>query len=80
MSWTDDGNGNYSKPSARITENHKKAIENIVILKEKAKKFDELQKLWWWLDRRTHDGKTPSSVIRYFLIDAKKYFEPYKEE
>lgn len=64
----------------RNEQRHQKFVDNIKTLKEKAEKYDELQKLWWWLDRRTHDGVTPTSAIRYFLNDAKKYFEPHKED
>lgn len=54
--------------------------EDIKFLIEQASKFEEIQKSWWWLERRTHDSNTPMSVVRYFLHDIKKYFEPYKED
>lgn len=47
---------------------------------EKAKRYDELQKWFWWLERRTHNGRTGKYVLRLFLKGIKEYFEPYKEE
>jgi hypothetical protein len=47
---------------------------------EKAKRYDELQSWFWWLKRRTHDGKTPKSVMAIFLQGISKIFDDYKEE
>lgn len=47
--------------------------------KEKAEKYDELQGWFWWLERRTHEGKTPRHVLRVFLIGIKEHFKPYKD-
>jgi hypothetical protein len=34
MSWTDDGNGNYSKPSAKIKINNRQAIRSDIMFKD----------------------------------------------
>lgn len=58
----------------------KEKQEEIEILREKAKKFDELQSWWWWLERRKHGVGIPNMNFRTFMEGISKYFEPYKEE
>jgi hypothetical protein len=45
--------------------------------REKAKRYDELQKWFWWLERRTTDEKTPKVHLRTFLKGISEYFVPY---
>lgn len=47
---------------------------------EKAKRYDELQSWYWWLEHRTHDGKTQKGYIEIFLKGIKRHFEPYEGE
>jgi hypothetical protein len=49
-------------------------------LEEKARKFDELQQWFWWIERRTHGGKTSMIHLRVFMNELKKHFEPYEED
>lgn len=74
--------GHKDKPTQPRPERPKSQhppLANLGALKEKADKFDELQRWYWWLERRTFDGKTPKVSVETFLKGIKEYFEPYDE-
>lgn len=71
--------GHKDKPTQPRPEEPKSQNPSIEALKEKAEKFDELQKWYWWLERRTHDGKSTKVNVETFLKGIKEYFEPYDE-
>ena len=48
-------------------------------MKIKAEKYDELQKWFWWLERRTNGGNTSKTNVETFLTGIKEYFEPYED-
>jgi hypothetical protein len=49
--------------------------DDIDWLVEQVEKFQEVQSWFWWLKRRTHDGKTPKSVMAIFLQGISKIFD-----
>jgi hypothetical protein len=54
-------------------------MNNKLSIEEKARRYDELQKWFWWLERRKH--YVPNrTVLKTFFKGIKEYFEEYVEE
>ena len=46
---------------------------------EKVERYDEIQSWYWWLERRTHDGKAQKDTVRRFLRGIEEYLDKYED-